>query len=147
MKNLIFKRQGEIRSRWEVFCNKEFFKNFAKFTGKKPVLESLFNKVAGLSLQVYQKETPEQVFFCEFCEILKNTYFFEYLRTAACEGDTPNVFDLIDKLFSLAIRIWLSRPIWVCALFCKCNYSEFYFVKYMPLKLEFWIRYSIAKLP
>ena len=41
-------------------------KNFAELTGKKPVLKSLFNKVARLSLQVYQKETQEQVFSFEF---------------------------------------------------------------------------------
>ena len=26
-----------------------------------------------------------QVFFCEFCEIFRNTYFEEHLRTAASE--------------------------------------------------------------
>ena len=41
-----------------------------------PVLESLFNKVVGLA-------TPKQVFFCEYCEILKNADFEEHLRTAA----------------------------------------------------------------
>ena len=35
-------------SRVEVFCKKGVLKNFAKFTGKQPVPESLFNKVAGL---------------------------------------------------------------------------------------------------
>ena len=39
-------------------------KNFANFTGKKPLLESLFNKVA---------ETPTQVFSCEITKIFKNT--------------------------------------------------------------------------
>ena len=37
-------------------------KNFAIFTGK---------------------ETPRQVFSCKYCEIFKNTYFEEHLRTAA----------------------------------------------------------------
>ena len=32
----------------EVFCKKGVLKNFVKFTGKQPVPESLFNKVAGL---------------------------------------------------------------------------------------------------
>ena len=30
-------------------------------------------------LQLYQKETPRQVFFCEICEIIKSTYFEEHL--------------------------------------------------------------------
>ena len=37
------------------------------------VLESLFNNVVGL--QLYEKETPTQVFSCEYCEIFKNTFF------------------------------------------------------------------------
>ena len=36
----------------------------------------LFNKVAGL-------ETPTQVFYCEYYEFFKNTYFEECLETAA----------------------------------------------------------------
>ena len=35
----------------------------SKFHRKIPVLESLFNKVAGMRLQLSQKETPTQVFF------------------------------------------------------------------------------------
>ena len=39
---------------------------------KTPVLESLFNKVAGL-----------KAFFCEYCEIFKNNYSEDHLPTAA----------------------------------------------------------------
>ena len=35
------------------------------------MLESLFNKLAVLDLQIYQKEAPTQVFSCEICQILK----------------------------------------------------------------------------
>ena len=45
---------------------------------------SLFLKSCRLSgLQLYLKETPAQVFSCEYCQIFKNTYFEEPLRTAA----------------------------------------------------------------
>ena len=37
--------------------------------------DSFFNKVAGLGLNVIQKEFLAQVFSCEFCEISKNTFF------------------------------------------------------------------------
>ena len=48
------------------------------------MLESLFNKVAGLQgLQLYSKKTPTQMFSREHCENFKNTYFEEYLQTAA----------------------------------------------------------------
>ena len=35
-------------------------------------------------LQIYQKDTPAQVFFCEICKIFKSsTYFEEHLLTVA----------------------------------------------------------------
>ena len=40
------------------------------------VLESL-NKVAGLKTR---KETPTQVFLCEYCDILVNTFFTKHLH-------------------------------------------------------------------
>ena len=47
------------------------------------MLEFLFNKVAGLQGCKFIKKTPTQVFSREYCEIFKNTYFEEHLRTAA----------------------------------------------------------------
>ena len=60
----------------DVLQNSCFWK-FRKFRRKKPVLESLFNKAAGL------KETPTQVFSCEICEIFKNTFFYGTTPVAA----------------------------------------------------------------
>ena len=37
-----------------------------------------------------KKETLTQVFFCEFCEISKNTVFTEHLRMAASIKKTEN---------------------------------------------------------
>ena len=61
-------------------------KNFAIFTGKH-LCRSRF----------FQKETPTLVFFCEYCEIFKNTYFEKHLRTTASE-DTPTLM--------LSYEIW-----------------------------------------
>ena len=36
-----------------------------------------------LNKSFIKKEALAHVFFCEFCEIIKNTYFEEHLRTAA----------------------------------------------------------------
>ena len=44
---------------------------FCNIHGKTPVLESL-----------YYKETPTQVFFCEYCKMFKNTYFEKHLQMA-----------------------------------------------------------------
>ena len=40
-------------SRWETLCEKGVFKNFAKFTGKHLCRSLFFNKILGLSLQLY----------------------------------------------------------------------------------------------
>ena len=71
-------------------------KNFAIFTGKH-LCRSRF----------FQKETPTLVFFCEYCEIFKNTYFEKHLRTTASE-DTPTLM--------------LSYEI--CEIFKNTNFEE-----------------------
>ena len=50
---------------------------------KAPVPESFFNKVADLKPATLVKEIPAQVLPCEFCEIVKNTFFTEHLRMTA----------------------------------------------------------------
>ena len=45
-----------------------------------------FMKLQTFSLQVFKKQTPTQVLSCEVCKTLKNTYFEEYLQTAASES-------------------------------------------------------------
>ena len=62
-------------SRSQMFFEMDVFKNFAILAGKHG-LESL-NKVAGMKAC---KETPTQVFSCEYCEILKNIFFTEHLH-------------------------------------------------------------------
>ena len=44
-----------------------------------------FNKVAGAVGNFIKKETLAQVFSCELCEFLKNTFFTEHLWTTASE--------------------------------------------------------------
>ena len=63
-----------------MFYKKDVLKNFVIFTGKRS-LESLFNKIV-----------EPQVFSCGYCEIFKNIYLEEYLRTAAFR--TPENLDL-----------------------------------------------------
>ena len=58
-------------SRRNVCCNIGVLKNFAKFKGKHLCQSLFFNKVANLRLW---KETLEQLFSYEFCEIL-NIFF------------------------------------------------------------------------
>ena len=43
----------------------------------------MFFKIGVLIEKIYLKENPPQVFSCKYCEIYKNSYFEEHLRTAA----------------------------------------------------------------
>ena len=52
---------------------KRVVKYFTNFTGKHLCWIIFF----------YEKENPTQVFSCEICEIFKNIYFEEHLRTTA----------------------------------------------------------------
>ena len=62
---------------------KGFLENFAELTGKHLRRPQAYNFI--------KKETLAQVFFCEFCEIFKNIFFTEHLRTTA-----PILWTLID---------------------------------------------------
>ena len=60
------------------------------------MLESLFNKDKVFNFdKLFYKESPAQVFSCEYCEIFKTTYFEERLRTAA--SDFSKNFRHLDK--------------------------------------------------
>ena len=67
--------------------------HFPKFRRRKPVLESVFNKV-------YLKETPAQVFSGEICENFKNTYFEKHLWTIVSENTSRQAIELQLKVFA-----------------------------------------------
>ena len=74
---------GRYRSsRSEVFCKKGVFKNVTKFTRKHLYQRFFFNKVAGFQPATLFKETLVQMFFCEFCDNFKSTFFVEHLWMA-----------------------------------------------------------------
>ena len=65
-KQILKKRSGRV----DVFCKKSISKNFRKFTGKHPCWRPEAYKFI-------KKDTPAQVFSCEFSEIFKNTFFLK----------------------------------------------------------------------
>ena len=68
---------------------------------KTLVLESLFNKVAGLkACNMINKETPTYVFSCAYFEICKNIYFEKHLGTAASKTWSRKVLDFGKIAFS-----------------------------------------------
>ena len=69
----------------EVLCKKGVLRNFTKRTRKHLWPSLFFNKAAGLACNFIKKEALAQVFPYEFCEISKNTFFAEHLRTTASE--------------------------------------------------------------
>ena len=67
---------------------KRFLKNFSIFI-EKPLCWTLFLiKLQASELQLYQKETPTQVFSCEYCKNFKNIYFEEHLQMTAASSYT-----------------------------------------------------------
>ena len=71
-----------------MFFKIDVLQNLANFTNKilYPVLESLFNNVAGLKRsETFIKETPAQVFSHEIDEIFKNTFYYRTTLVAASE--------------------------------------------------------------
>ena len=67
-------------SRPEVFCKKDFLKNFTKFTGK-PLCQSLFfNKVVALRpANLLKKRLWHRCFPVNFAKFLRTVFLTEYL--------------------------------------------------------------------
>ena len=90
----------------EVFCKKRCSLKFRKIHRKTPVPESLFK----LSCNFFKKEILAKVFSCEFCEISKNNFFTEHLRTTASVIKTNILYsmNLNTKIFQILIMYWSS---------------------------------------
>ena len=80
-KSYFSKVPGFYRSSYRRCSVKNVFrKKFAKFTRKHLCLRLILIKLHAYGCK---KETPAQVFSCEFGEISKSTFFTEHLRTNA----------------------------------------------------------------
>ena len=95
-------------SRPEVFCKKGVLKNFTEFTGKH-LCQSL------------KKSLWDRCFFCEFCEIFKNTYFYRTPLVAASGINATTT----KTLWLVIIFQILKKPITFLS-FCvsKINFSS-----------------------
>ena len=80
-------RNERMKEHPEMFYKKGVLKFFAKLTGKHLCQSLFFNKVAGLSVQLFEKGTLTKMFFCEFSKISKNTFFTnDLLETVSVES-------------------------------------------------------------
>ena len=66
-------------SRSQVFCKNVVLENFTNLTGKHLCHNLFFNKVAGPAI-LFKKRLE---FFCDICEIFKNTFFYKTPQMAA----------------------------------------------------------------
>ena len=62
---------------------KAAIKTFTMVSGKHMCWNIFFNKAAGLRSTTFLKKTPKQVFYCEYCEIFKNSCFYRTSPVAA----------------------------------------------------------------
>ena len=69
-----------------MFYKKAILKTFAIITGKYLCWSVFLKKLQALRPTTLLNKTPTQVFYCDYCETFKNTYFEEHLRTAASES-------------------------------------------------------------
>ena len=91
----------------EVFqIKKDVLKNFAKFTGKYLCQSHFFSKLQACNF--IKKEILAQVFSCEFCEMFKNTFFTEHLRTTVSVPREFSFFCSETKLlaFNILHKLW-----------------------------------------
>ena len=112
---------------------KGVLRSFTKFTGKHLCQSLFFNKVAGLRPAPLLKKILVQVFFCEFCEISKNTFFTEHPWTTA--SDNTEVRKNDDEWINSEVPqsltqdlpiISQSKIIWSLTKICK-SHSSFIF--------------------
>ena len=127
----------------EGFLSKRCLTNFTKFTGKHLCWSLFLNKVAGL----LKKETPAQLFSCEFGLIFKNNFFYRTPPVAATDscrdgwnvqiGDGWNVRDCLNMNFLKLVKIW----IWILQnLRClSCKSTNFVLVVKPRLMSLFWL--------
>ena len=87
-------------SRSQMFVNTGVLKSFT-------MLEFLFNKVAGLKAYIIiKKETPTQVYSCEYCKTFKSSFF----RTLVYYT-FPKFYVMIDnRYFRVIFNYYKIRP-------------------------------------
>ena len=115
------------------------------------MLEFLFNKVAGLKACVFiEKETPTQVFSCEYWEIFKNSFSY---RAPPVHDTFPKFYAMIKFFGRLWVQNWyFSYFLYHCfvflhnpsvriggpLLFCTCFHAKIF------SKCNFYTHYNVG---
>ena len=111
------------------------------------MLESPFNKVAGLKVCIFiKKETPTQLFSCEYCEILKNSFFIKHLSRLSVQNwyfsySLCHCFVFIHNSIRISIS-WLFRTCFHTRIvtLVKCNIRTHNKIGSSPILLE-WLMF------
>ena len=80
-------------------------------TGKHLCQSLFFNKVAGLSLQLYEKRDSAQMFPCEFCEKIYERVFLSVKNLFAYISSSSQIFHSLTVFFSQDTEILLLDPL------------------------------------
>ena len=98
-------------SRAYVFYKRDVFQDVTKFT-EKHVWQNLF--IIKLSLQLYYRKTPTQVFSCEFFEIIMGKFFIKHLwRLLLNADDWKNTRDCWYLFLTLwGLTFWMIAFSW-----------------------------------
>ena len=99
MWDFFYPQRRSIRS--QIFFKLGVLKNLGNFT-RKHLSWSLF---LIKRLQLYEKETPAQVFSCEITEIFKNTFFYGTPQVAASD----NVIETVKNNFFFTTLVYFLK--------------------------------------
>ena len=83
-KNIIFQKTKTVTRRCFM---KPLLLNILHKWQENICAGGFFNKVVSTRPLTSFKQTPVQMFFCEFCKVFKNTYFVELLKNLVIIGD------------------------------------------------------------
>ena len=67
-------------------------------------IDSFLIKLQAKVCNFIKKESLAQLFFCEFCEISKNTFFIEHLWTTASEPTLDSSVDVFNQCFLVQLK-------------------------------------------
>ena len=123
---------------------KAVLKNIAIFTGIHLCWSLFLIKLQALRPATLIKETPTQVFFCEHCEVFKNTYFEKHLQTTASVNATAEVFQ---EILALLKRNALTSGIYNLGKLVQWtqveNGSQGFYLPHFPKKFS---KFELLKL-
>ena len=88
-------------SHWRCSIKKDVLKSFSKFTGKHLCLRLSQINLQPQVCNLIKKQTLVQVFFCEFCEISKKSFFHGIPLVAA--SVIPKIF-VLENLKTIKIK-------------------------------------------